>query len=215
MNENLIEAQYDVTKKSRIKKFYDENKILIISTALILLITSISGVFYFEAKENKKMLLSENYIEARIYLVNEDRNRAKNILKKIILADDSTYSVLSLFLILNQNLIDNKEELSNLFDHVIQNNKFEKEIKNLLIFKKALFQSNFMNESELLQVVKPLINAESLWKPHALLMLGDYFTFKKEYLKAREFYVQVLSLKNLHKEFYNHAQAQLMLIENE
>ena len=215
MNENLIEAQYDVTKKSRIEKFYVKNKILIISTALILLITSISGVFYFEAKENKKMLLSENYIEARIYLANENRNRAKKILKKIILADDSTYSVLSLFLILNQNLIDNKEELSNLFDHVIQNNKFEKEIKNLLIFKKALFQSNFMNESELLQVVKPLINAESLWKPHALLMLGDYFTFKKEYLKAREFYVQVLSLKNLHKEFYNHAQAQLMHIENE
>ena len=215
MNENLIEAQYDVTKKSRIEKFYAKNKILIISTALILLITSISGVFYFEAKENKKILLSENYIEARIYLANEDRNSAKSILKKIILADDSTYSVLSLFLILNQNLIDDKEELSNLFDHVIQNNKFEKEIKNLLIFKKALFQSNFMNESELLQVVKPLINAESLWKPHALLMLGDYFTFKKEYLKAREFYVQVLSLKNLHKEFYNHAQAQLMLIENE
>ena len=215
MNENLIEAQYDVTKKSGIKKFYDKNKILIISTVLILLITSISGVFYFEAKVNKKMLLSENYIEARIYLANEDRNRAKKILKKIIFADDSTYSVLSLFLILNQNLIDDKEELSNLFDHVIQNNKFEKEIKNLLIFKKALFQSNFMNESELLQVVKPLINAESLWKPHALLMLGDYFTFKKEYLKAREFYVQVLSLKNLHKEFYNHAQAQLVLIENE
>ena len=70
-----------------------------------MLITSISGVFYFEAKENKKMLLSENNIEARIYLANENRDRAKKILKKIILADDSTYSVLSLFLVLNQNLL--------------------------------------------------------------------------------------------------------------
>jgi len=215
MNENSIEAQYDVTKKSRIKKFYDENKIIIISTVLILFILSISGVFYFESKEKKKILLSENYIEARIYLSNEDKSNAKKVLRKIILADDSTYSVLSLFLILNQNLIEDKEELSNLFDHVIQNNKFEKEIKNLLIFKKALFQSDFMNESDLLQVVKPLINKKSLWKPHVLLMLGDYFTFKNEYLKAREFYTEVLSLKNLHKEFYDHAKAQLMLIENE
>ena len=215
MNENLIEAQYDVTKKSRIKKFYDKNKFIIITFVLILFISSISGVFYFESKEKKKIILSENYIEARIYLANEDKNNAKKVLKKIILADDSTYSVLALFLILNQNLIEDKEELSNLFDHVIQNNKFKKEIKNLLIFKKALFQSDFMHESELLQVVKPLINKESIWKPHVLLMLGDYFIFKNEYFKAKEFYVEILSLKNLHKEFYDHAKTQLMLIGNE
>ena len=215
MNENLIEAQYDVTKKSRIKKFYDKNKFIIITFVLILFISSISGVFYFESKEKKKIILSENYIEARIYLANEDKNNAKKVLKKIILADDSTYSVLALFLILNQNLIEDKEELSNLFDHVIQNNKFKKEIKNLLIFKKALFQSDFMSESELLQVVKPLINKESLWKPHALLMLGDYFSFKNEYLKAKEFYTQVLSLKNLHMELYEHARSQLVLFVNE
>ena len=31
MAENLIEAQYDVTKKSKLKKFYEKNKILIFS----------------------------------------------------------------------------------------------------------------------------------------------------------------------------------------
>ena len=215
MNENLFEARYDVTKKTKLKKFYETNKILIFSTILILLIAIVSVIFYSETKEKKKILLSDKYLSAKIYLENGDRNKVKNILKTIIFANDSTYSTLSLFLILNENLIVDQGELSNLFDHVLENNKFEKEIKNLIIFKKALFQSNFVNELELLEAVKPLINSETAWKPHALLLLGDYFASKKEYLKAKEFYVQILSLKNLHKELYYQARSQLIFIAND
>ena len=215
MNENLYETQYDVTKKSKLKKFYEVNKILIFSVILILIIAIASVSFYSETKEKKKILLSDNYLAAKVYLENGDRNKVKNILKTIIFANDSTYSTLSLFLILNENLIVDQGELSNLFDHVLENNKFEKEVKNLIIFKKALFQSNFVSELELLDAVKPLINTETVWKPHALLLLGDYFASKKEYLKAKEFYVQILSLKNLHKELYNHARSQLIFITND
>ena len=215
MNENLFEARYDVTKKTKLKKFYETNKILIFSTILILIIAIVSVIFYSETKEKKKILLSDKYLSAKIYLENGDRNKVKNILKTIIFANDSTYSTLSLFLILNENLIVDQGELSNLFDHVLENNKFEKEVKNLIIFKKALFQSNFVSELELLDAVKPLINTETVWKPHALLLLGDYFASKKEYLKAKEFYVQILSLKNLHKELYNHARSQLIFITND
>ena len=215
MNENLLESQGDVIKKSKLKKFYETNKILIFSTALILIIAIASVSFYLEAQEKKKKILSDNYIEAKVYLENGDNNRAKNILKTVIFANDDTYSVLSLFLILNSDLILEQNELSNLFDHVLENNKFEKEVKNLIIFKKALFQSNFVSELELLEALKPLINVETLWKPHALLLLGDYFVSKKEYLKAKEFYVQVLSLKNLHKELYEQARSQLVLITND
>jgi len=215
MNENLFETQYDVTKKSKLKKFYEVNKILIFSVILILIIAIASVSFYSETKEKKKILLSDNYLAAKVYLENGDRNKVKNILKTIIFANNSTYSTLSLFLILNENLIVDQGELSNLFDHVLENNKFEKEVKNLIIFKKALFQSNFVSELELLDAVKPLINTETVWKPHALLLLGDYFASKKEYLKAKEFYVQILSLKNLHKELYNHARSQLIFITND
>ena len=215
MNENLFETQYDVTKKSKLKKFYEVNKILIFSVILILIIAIASVSFYSETKEKKKILLSDNYLAAKVYLENGDRNKVKNILKTIIFANDSTYSTLSLFLILNENLIVDQGELSNLFDHVLENNKFEKEVKNLIIFKKALFQSNFVSELELLDAVKPLINTETVWKPHALLLLGDYFASKKEYLKAKEFYVLILSLKNLHKELYNHARSQLIFITND
>jgi len=215
MNENLFETQYDVTKKSKLKKFYEVNKILIFSVILILIIAIASVSFYSETKEKKKILLSDNYLAAKVYLENGDRNKVKNILKTIIFANDSTYSTLSLFLILNENLIVDQGELSNLFDHVLENNKFEKEVKNLIIFKKALFQSNFVSELELLDAVKPLINTETVWKPHALLLLGDYFASKKEYLKAKEFYMQILSLKNLHKELYDQARSQLIFITND
>ena len=111
-------------------------------------------------------------------------------------------------------MIVDQEELSNLFNHVLENNKFEKEIKNLIIFKRALFKSNFVSELELIEAVKPLINTETVWKPHTLLLLGDYFVSKKEYLKAKEFYMQIMSLKNLHKELYNQARSQLVFITN-
>ena len=191
MNENLFETQYDVTKKSKLKKFYEVNKISIFSVILILIIGIASISFYSETKEKKKILISDKYLSAKVYLENGDRNEVKNILKTIIFANDSTYSTLSLFLILNENLIVDQGELSNLFDHVLENNKFEKEVKNLIIFKKALFQSNFVSELELLDTAKPLISTETVWKPHALLLLGDYFASKKEYLKAKEFYVQI------------------------
>ena len=215
MNENLFEAQYDVTKKSKLRKFYESNKIFIFLIASVLIIGAAAFSYYSGIKEKNKILLSDNYIDAKIYIKNGDKNKAKNILKKIILANDSTYSTLSLFLILNENLITDQEVLSNLFNHILENNEFEEEIKNLIIFKKALFQSNFLNESELLKSLNPLISTETLWKPHALLLLGDYFISKQEYLKAKEFYVQILSLKNLNREMYNQARSQLLLISND
>ena len=215
MNENLYEAQYVVKKKNKITKFYEENKILVFSIILIVIIFIGSVIFYSEAKEAKKILLADNYIESKIYVKNNDRKKAANTLKTIIFANDSTYSTLSLFLILKENLIDNQKELLDLFDHVLKNNKFDKEVKNLIIFKKALFQSNFVNQEELLEALEPLLKTETLWKSHALMLLGDYFFAKKEYPEAKKFYLQILSLKNLHKEFYEQARSRLIFITNE
>ena len=215
MDQNLSEIQYDVTKKTKLRKFYDANKILIFLSPILLIITIGLVSFYLDNKEKKKILLSDNYIEGKIYLENGEKNKAKNILKKIIYENDETYSTLSLFLILNGHLVTEREELLSLFNYVLENNKFENELKNLLIYKKALFQSDFASEMELLEVVKPLINHETLWKPHALLLIGDYFVSKKEYSKAKEFYMQILSLKNLHKEFYDQARSKLVLIIND
>ena len=61
--------------------------------------------FYLESKEKKKILLSENYLQAKIYLEGGDASKAINLLKEVIFANDPIYSSLCLFMIMNQNLM--------------------------------------------------------------------------------------------------------------
>ena len=213
MNDDIIQKQDSITLKSRIINFYKNNKIIIFTFIIILLILVISTVYLAESNKSKRIALADNYIEAKVYLANNDKEKAKSILEKIIFSNDSTYSTLSLFLYLNENLTTDQEKLVGLFNQVLENNKFEKEVKDLVIFKKALIQANFVNESKLLETVNPIIKEETIWKPHALLLVGDYYASNKEYLKAKEFYKQVLSIKNLHKNLYLHAQSQLLSIK--
>jgi len=214
MTDDIIHAQYDITKKSKIKKFYESKKKLIFLITFLLIFIIGSSIFYINNENKKKILLSESYIVAKIYLENGDKEKSKVILKEIVFANDTTYSTLAFFLILNQNLVDDDKELSGLFDHILKNNNFDQELRNLLIYKKAIFRSNFATESELLDDMKPLLNNDTLWKPHALLLLGDYFSQKNEYTKAKEFYGQILLIKNLKKELYDNAIFQLSQIDS-
>jgi len=137
------------------------------------------------------------------------------VLKNIIFADDKTYSPLALFSLVNKNLIIDKVKISALFDHVLKNNRFKDEIRNLILFKRALIRATYENELQMLEAIKPIIRTDNVWKPHALLLMGDYFFSKKEYIKSKEFYNQILSLKNLQKNFYFEANSRLALIKNE
>jgi len=215
MSENFIENQHDLTKASKIKKFYESNKIFIYSFIFIFIILLGSFNFYLEDKKQKRFLLSENYIQAKFYIEKENKSEALKLLKEVTYANDSTYSVLSFFLILDHRLITDNEEISILYDHLLENNKFEKELRNLLVYKKALFNSNFVSESELLEITQPLLKKDTLWKPHALLLLGNYFMSKGENIKAIEFYQQIFSIKNLQQTFYDQAKAQLLTIAHE
>ena len=70
MSENLFETQYDLTKKSKIREFYKSNKILIYLIIFFLIISIGSFSYYQMSKENKKILLSEKYVQAKVYLEN-------------------------------------------------------------------------------------------------------------------------------------------------
>ena len=215
MAENLFETGYDITKKSKLKKIYESYRILIFSVILIFIISLGAFNYYLETIKKKKILLSENYFQAKIYLETGYKNEAINLLRELIFANDRTYSTLSFFLMLNQDLISDYEEISSLFDHLLINNKYKEEEKNLLIYKKILFNSNFANETKLLEDSKLLLNTNTLWKPHVLLLLGDYFVSKNENLKATEFYTQILSINNLHKDLYDQAKLKLESISND
>ena len=81
MPENLFETRYDLTKKSKLREFYESNKILIYSSILTLIIIFASYSYYQVSKERKKILLSENYIQAKIYLESGNKTEALEILK--------------------------------------------------------------------------------------------------------------------------------------
>ena len=216
MTENLFETKYDLTKKSKLKIFYESNKILIYFVIFLLIVSLSSINYYLSSKENKKILLSENYVTAKIHLENGEKLEALKILKKVVYANEPAYSSLAFFMVLNEDLIQDHKEISSLFNHLLENNKFDKEIRNLLIYKKALYLSNYVDELKLLEEIKPLlIKKDSVWKAHALILLGDYFVSKKENLKAKDFYLQILSINNLQKEFYDQAQSQLLIIAND
>ena len=216
MPENLFETRYDLTKKSKLREFYESKKILIYSSILALIIIFASYSYYQVSKEKKKILLSENYIQAKIYLESGNKTEALEILKKVIFSDDPTYSTLSFFMILNENLVNDNNEVSELFDYLLENNKFDKEIRNLLLYKKALHKSNYVDELKLLAETKPLLNnEESVWRAHVLLLLGDFYFSRKEYIKAKDFYIQTLSIKNLHPDLYVQANSRLSFIADD
>jgi len=214
MAQDSFQAQYDVTKKSKIKIFFDKYKIKIYSFLTIFVISIFSLFLYIDYKKDQKISLAEKYVNAKIYIKNQENQKAKKILYDLIHSNNSVYSILAFFLVLNENLIKDQKEISELFESLLANNDFDNDTKNLIILKKVIFKSNFANENEMLNEIKPIIKSNSVWKPHALLLMGDYFVSKKEYLKSKDFYNQILTTKNLHQDFYYKANSRLALISN-
>ena len=101
-----------------------------------------------------------------------------------------------MYFLIDKNLIDNKKDVNNLFDILINNINLELEIKNLIIYKKALYNSDTASENELIQILNPIINSESIWKSHALYLMAEYFYSNNEKEKAKEFFNQILTLSN-------------------
>ena len=214
MTQDTFEAKYNVTKKTKAKIFFDKYKIAIFSLLVTLIISIFLLFLYIDYNKDKKILLADKYIKAKIYIKNQENLKAIEILNDLIQSNNNAYSSLAFFLILNENLIKDQKKLLDLFNHVIANNNFDDDIKYLIILKKVIFQSNFAKEPELLAEVRPILKSNSVWKPHALLLMGDYFVSKEEYMKSKDFYNQILNMKNLHQDFYYKANSRLSLISN-
>ena len=115
---------------------------------------------------------------------------------EIINEQDSTYSLLSLYFIIDNKLISNKDDINDYFDVLIEKTSLDEEIKNLVIYKKALFNADQALESDLLSILNPLINSESVWKSHALYLMAEYFYTREQKQKSKEFFNQIISLEN-------------------
>jgi predicted negative regulator of RcsB-dependent stress response len=184
------------TRNEKVKNFFISNKKnLIIVTSIMML--GLFGYFSFEEiKKRNKIKLANKFNFVVINYKDDAKQKTINELIDIINQNDVTYSPLALYFLLDNNLIENNIQTNKLFDELINETNLEKEITNLILYKKALFNSNFVTESDLLKILNPIINSESIWKSHALYLLAEYFRSNNEDQKAKEFFNQILSLPN-------------------
>ena len=196
-------------KKIAIKDILIKNKKSIIFIIVILLIGLFGYFFYIDHKKNIKIQISEQYNSAIIGYENNNQNSSIEKMRYIIEKRDSTYSPLALYFLLDNKLLDNKSEINLYFDLLINETKLDNEVKNLIIYKKGLYNSENASEEELLSIYKPLINNENLWKSHALYVIAEYFFSKNEKQKSKEFFEKIIEMENSNPQIKIEAQKRL------
>ena len=184
------------TRVSLIKKFFKENSKKILSFIFIIIALLLIYFAYDEFEKRKKINLAATYNSLIFNTDKFSKEEIKNKMIEIINGKVDTYSTLALYYLLDNNLINDQVKVGELFDKVISINK-DVELKNLVIFKKGLYFSDKLEEGELLKILNPIINSESIWKQHALLLMGDYYFYKKQFNKSKEFFSKIIELKNV------------------
>ena len=125
----------------------------------------------------------------------DQKQKAINILKKIINEENNFYSPLSLYLILENQLVEDPKKILGLFDKFLRIKKIDKANKDLIKIKKALYLTIHGNEQKILSELNPVINSNSIWREEAILLLINYFNSKGEKEKSNE-YNELLTSKN-------------------
>ena len=196
-------------RNEKVKNFFVNNKKKLIAITTIFLIL-VTGYFSFDAfKKKEKVNLANKFNLTIINFKTENSEKTIEDLINIIKENDNTYSPLALYFLIDNNLVNEQEEINFLFDELINKTNLEEEIKNLNIYKKALFNSSFVTENELLQILNPIVNSESIWKSHSLYLIAEYFYAKDEKQKAKEFFNQILLLPNANNEIKLESQKRL------
>ena len=184
------------TRNEKIINFFVNNtkKIIIVISVIVLIIF---GYFIYEdLKKKNKIKLANKYNLAIIKFVSGDKTKVENELIDIVNKKDKTYSPLALYFLIDNDIINENNMINELFDILINETSLEEEIKNLIIYKKALFNSDFESENNLMHILNPLINSDSVWKSHALYLMGEYFYYKNQKQKSKDFFNQILILEN-------------------
>ena len=197
------------TRNEKIKNFFINNRKILISILLLILIFLISYFAFTEYKKKQKLKISDKYNSTLIEYSENNKEKTKNSLVDLIYKNDSTYSPLSLYFIIDNELITERSKINTLFDNIIEETSLDKEIKNLIIYKKALFNADVSQENELLDILKPIINSDSVWKSQALYLMAEFFYSKEEKQKSKEFFNQILSLENANQDIKLEAQKRL------
>ena len=192
----------------KFKNFFSNNlkKIIVASSLILLFLFSYFG--YQEYKKLQKKEIAKNYNQIILKKITTENVDDIKKLIEIINKKDPVYSALSLYFIIENNLVKDNKEINSFFDLVIKSQK-EKGIKNLIIYKKALYNAEIASENELLEILNPVLKSENVWKPHALLLMSDYFSNKNNLIKSKDFLEEIVNSKIVNNDIKIEAERRL------
>ena len=185
------------TRVEKLKNFLISKRKQLITLLILIILILISFFGYQEFNTRSKEKLANKFNEIVTNFENEKKQNINNNLIEIIRAKDKTYSPLAFFFLLDNDLISSNQEINSYFDLLINDVSLDKEIKNLTIYKKGLFNSNFVDENQLLDILNPVIKSESIWKPQAMYLMAEFYLAKNQKQKSKDFFEQVTNIENV------------------
>tara|TARA_B100001741_G_scaffold207986_1_gene171935 strand:+ start:721 stop:1224 length:504 start_codon:yes stop_codon:yes gene_type:complete len=161
-----MENEQNTNFLEKTENFVKENKniLLTVLTLIIFVLIGISYLNYYQKSKNEK--ISEKFVQAGIYLSLDKQAESKKIYEEIINSKNKFYSLLALNTIIDNNLEKNHEKVLELFN-VVENARVEKEQKNLVKLKKALYLINISRDNEGKKMLDEIISDDSIWKETA------------------------------------------------
>ena len=204
----------EIQKKENFKDLIKKYSKIIYLIILIFVIFGISYIWLDSNNKSKKIKISEIFIEGKVLLQNKKLSGAKEVFVGIINEKDNVYSPLSLFLIIDKNLDEDQNKITNYFDLVLSIKDIEEEDRNSIILKKAIFISENNQEEDMLNLLNPIINSESVWKLQSAKFIGDYYFSKKQFKKAKEYY-SILLNEEIETSEVNEIKRKINIIDNE
>ena len=197
------------TRNEKIKNFFVKFKKLIFSILVIIILLLLSFFYYQDFKKKNKIKLADKYNILISKFETGNKDSIVNEFKNIINVKDKTYSPLAFYFLLDNNLIKSNDEINGYFDILINEISLEKEIINLTIYKKGLYNSDFADESALLNILNPVIKSKSIWRPHALFLMAEYYYANNQKNKSKDFFEQIIDIENVNPRIKQESQKRL------
>ena len=203
-----IEIINQNTRVEKIKNFFSNNKKNLVGLLVLILLVIFSYFGYQEYKKKQKLEIASIYNQITFREITPKNTNDIEELVKIIKKKDPIYSALSLYFIIENDLVRDEKEINNFFDLVIKSQD-EKEIKNLIIYKKAMYNADRISENDLLNILNPILKSESVWKSHALLLMADYFEHNNNLIKSKDFLEEIVNSELVNNEIKIEAERRL------
>ena len=203
-----IEIINQNTRVEKIKNFFSNNYKKLIGLLISILLLLFSYFGYQEYKKRVKLEIAEIYNQITLKEITIKNTDDIEQLVKIIKEKDPIYSALSLYFIIENDLVNDQKEINNFFDLVIKSQE-DKEIKNLIIYKKAMYNAEIISENELLDILNPILKSESVWKSHALLLMADYSDYNNNLIRSKDFLEEIIDSETANNEIRVEAERRL------